>query len=95
MNRFRPFILIVTVVLSAFVAYGLWTMPKPQPADSEGFSSARVAADIEVISKEHHSVAQPQERARVRDYLIGRLKEIGADTVKVFRHDSLTGPQKI
>lgn len=93
MNRFRPFILIVTVVLSAFVAYGLWTMPKPQPADSEGFSSARVAADIEVISKEHHSVAQPQERALVRDYLIGRLKEIGADTVKVFRHDSLTGPQ--
>ena len=93
MNRLKPFILIVTIILSAFIAYGLWTMPRPQPADAEGFSSARVAADIEVISKDCHSVAQPLERAAVREYLISRLKEIGADTVKVFRHDSLTGPQ--
>lgn len=93
MNRFRPFILAAAVVFAAFIAYGLWTLPTAQPVDSEGFSSARVAKDIEVISRKNHSVAHPQERAEVREYLIGRLQQLGADTVRVFRYDSLTGPQ--
>ena len=93
MNRFRPFILVAAVVLTAFVSYGLWTLPKAKPADYEGFSAERAVKDIEVISREHHSVAHPQERARVREYLMQRLQEMGADTVKVFRYDSLTGPQ--
>jgi regulatory protein YycH of two-component signal transduction system YycFG len=59
MNRFRPFILAAAVVLSAFLAYGLWTLPKAQPETAEGFSSARVVKDIEVISRENHSVAHP------------------------------------
>ena len=33
------------------------------------------------------------ERAAVRDYLVGRLKELGADTVRIFRYDSLVGPK--
>ena len=75
MNRFRPIILTVAVVFAALLAYGLWTLPKPQGIDAEGFSAARVAADIEVISKEHHSVAHPEERAAVREYLLERLWE--------------------
>ena len=75
MNRFRPFILSSILILSALMAYGVWTLPKPQPADAQGFSSARVVKDIEVISKENHSVAHPQERARVREYLVERLQE--------------------
>lgn len=93
MNRFRPIILTVAVVFAALLAYGLWTLPKPQGIDAEGFSAARVAADIEVISKEHHSVAHPEERAAVREYLLERLSELGADTVSVFRYDSLVGPK--
>ena len=93
MNRFRPFILVAAVVLTAFVSYGLWTLPKAKPAAHDGFSAERVVKDIEVISREHHSVAHPEERARVREYLMQRLQEMGADTVKVFRYDSLTGPQ--
>ena len=93
MNRFRPLILAVVVVMAALLAYGLWTLPKPQPVDAEGFSSARVVKDIEFISKEHHSVAHPQERARVREYLAERLWATGADTVMEFRYDSLTGPE--
>ncbi len=93
MNRFRPFILVAAVVLTAFVSYGLWTLPKAKPAAHDGFSAERVVRDIEVISREHHSVAHPQERARVREYLMQRLQEMGADTVRVFRYDSLTGPQ--
>lgn len=93
MNRFRPVILSLVILLAAFMAYGLWTLPKPQPADAQGFSAARVVKDIEVISKEHHSVAHPQERAEVREYLIGRLESLGADTVMQFGYDSLVGPQ--
>ena len=92
MNRFRPFILAVVVVLVALLAYGLFTQPNPQPADAQGFSSARVVKDIEYISKENHSVAHPQERARVREYLVERLEGLGADTVRLFEYDSLVGP---
>lgn len=93
MNKYRPFILTLAIAAAALLAYGLFTLPRPQRADAEGFSSARVVKDIEVISKEHHSVAHPVERAAVREYLVGRLKELGADTVRIFRYDYLVGPK--
>lgn len=93
MNKLRPLILALAVIASALLAYGLFTLPSPKPADADGFSSARVVKDIEVISKEHHSVAHPVERAAVREYLITRLKGLGADTVQVYRYDSLVGPK--
>ena len=93
MNRFRPFILAAAVISAALLAYGLWTLPKPQPADAQGFSSARAVEDIEAISKAHHSVAHPEERAQVRDYLVKRLEGLGADSVSLFRYDSLTSPK--
>ena len=93
MNRFRPLILAFAVVVAGLLAYGLFTQPSPKPADAEGFSAARVVEDIAVISKEHHSVAHPQERAQVREYLVGRLEDMGADTVMLFSYDSLVGPE--
>ena len=79
--------------MSALLAYGLFTLPRPASADADGFSSARVVKDIDVVSREHHSVAHPEERARVREYLVRRLQELGADTVRIFSYDSLVGPQ--
>ena len=93
MNKIRPVILFAAVVLSGLLAYGLWTLPKPQNVDYEGFSSARVVEDIRVISQKPHSVAHPEERAQVREYLIDRLESMGADTVMQFRYDSIVGPQ--
>ena len=93
MNRFRPFILAAIAVLAGLLAYGIWTRPAAEPADAEGFSADRAVKDIEVISKEHHSVAHPEERARVREYLVQRLEQLGADTVMQYRYDSLVGPQ--
>ncbi len=93
MNRFRPLILLAAVVLSGFLAYGFLTRPSAKDVDYEGFSSARVAGDIKVISQKHHSVAHPEERTEVREYLIGRLNELGADNVVTFKYDSLVGPQ--
>jgi hypothetical protein len=93
MNKIRPIILGLAVVLSGLLAYGLFTLPSPEDADAAGFSAARVIKDIEVISKEHHSVAHPAERARVREYLVERLQSMGADTVQLFEYDSLVGPK--
>lgn len=95
LKRFRTIYLVVGIVASALLAYGLLTRPAPQSADAEGFSSARVLEDIKVISKEHHSVApeHTQARAEVREYLAKRLDELGADTLMRFRYDSLQGPQ--
>ncbi len=93
MNKFRPLILAVTVVIAGLLAYGLWTRPSAEPADAEGFSAARAVKDIEVMSKEHHSVAHPEERAKVREYLIGRLEGLGADTISLYKYDSLVGPE--
>ena len=67
MNKIRPFILALAVVLAGLLAYGVFTLPSPKGADAEGFSAERVVKDIEVISKEHHSVAHPEERAKVRE----------------------------
>lgn len=85
--------LAITVVLAALLAYGVWTRPSAEPADHEGFSAARVIEDIEVMSKEHHSVAHPEERAKVREYLMQRLEGLGADTVMLYEYDSLVGPK--
>ena len=93
MNKLRPIILAFTVVLAALLAYGVWTRPSAKPADHEGFSAARVIEDIEVMSREHHSVAHPEERAKVREYLVQRLEGLGADTVMLYEYDSLVGPK--
>ena len=93
MNKIRPIILALVVAAAGFLAYGLWTIPSPKPANYEGFSSARVVEDIAVISKEHHSVAHPEERAKVREYLVERLQGLGADTVMLYGYDSLVGPK--
>ena len=93
MNKIRPIILAVVGIVAGLLAYGVLTLPTPKPAEADGFSSARVVKDIEVISKERHSVAQPEARAKVREYLIGRLQQLGADTVQVFSYDSLVGPK--
>ena len=93
MNKIRPIILALAVVMAGFLAYGFLTLPKAKPADAEGFSAERVVKDIEFLSKEHHSVAHPQERARVREYLVERLYGLGADTVRLYEYDSLVGPK--
>ncbi|MBR6547629.1 MAG: M20/M25/M40 family metallo-hydrolase [Bacteroidales bacterium] len=93
MNKIRSILLALTVVFAALLAYGVWTRPSARPADHEGFSAARVIKDIEVMSKEHHSVAHPEERAKVREYLMQRLEGLGADTVMLYEYDSLVGPK--
>lgn len=87
----RLLVLIVSVTFAFLAAYGFWIFPKPQPADAEGFSSLRVVKDIEVISREPHSVANPEARAKVREYLVSRMEEMGG-TITRYQYDSVPGP---
>lgn len=88
LNRLRPYVLAAVSVAAALLALGVFTLPSPQGKDHDGFSAVRVAEDIAVISKNHRSVAHAQERAKVCEYLAGRLEEMGGD-VTLFRYDSL------
>ncbi|MFA5325521.1 MAG: M28 family peptidase [Bacteroidales bacterium] len=88
MRKYRIYIALAAIVLSAFVAYGLFTSPKPQSSDSECFSAVRVAADLEVISKEHHSIEHPKNREVVCNYLFERLSGMGGEP-KLYAYDSI------
>lgn len=93
MNKFRLIALILVAAITGCLAFGLLSRPSVEGADSLDFSAERVAEDIAIISLQNHSVAHPEERARVREYLTTRLMEMGADTVKLFEHKGLTGPE--
>ena len=88
MNNIKLYIGICAFVLSGFIAYGLFTMPRVQGPDSGKFSAERVAGDIKVISKEPHSIEHPFARQKVRGYLAGRLQEMGGDP-QIFQYDSI------
>lgn len=93
MNKVRFFLLPTIAILAGLVAFGTGSRPKVKDSTSPEFSAERIVRDIKAISHEHHSVAHPEERAEVREYLISRLKQVGADTIRTFEYKSLTGPE--
>lgn len=92
MKKIRLIILLIVVLLAMLLSFGVWTRPQAQGVDAEDFSAERVVLDIKNIAHSFHSVAHPEEHAKVRDYLIGRLESLGADTVKIFEYKGLEGP---
>lgn len=80
MKTYRSLILTLSIALSALIAYGVFfSMPSPKDVDAEGFSSARVVKDLEVIAQEPHSVAHPEARDRLLNYLTERLEKLGGN----------------
>ncbi|MBQ8493957.1 MAG: M28 family peptidase [Alistipes sp.] len=93
MSRVRLVVLVAVAAVVGAVAFGLWSRPAVKGISDSGFSAERVVEDIAVISREHHSVAHPTERAEVRNYLVDRLEELGADTVRLYEYQALVGPK--
>ena len=87
MNKDKIVIFIIVLILSAFIAYGWQSLPTPQKKDYQGFSSERVVEDLKVIAKEPHSVAHPEARTVVRDYLKERLETLGGN-VQIYQYPS-------
>ncbi len=83
--------LLLTIILSlaalGLILFNLY-LPSPKGVDFKGFSAERASNDINYISKEPHSVLHLYGRARVRDYLISRLNELGVKAVQ-HKYDSI------
>lgn len=88
MKTGRLFIASLVVIITLFLSLDKSFLPSVKEADSNTFSAQRVKADIEVISKEPHSIDHPIEREVVRNYLYKRLIETGVD-VTIYRYDSI------
>lgn len=80
MKQYRSLILMIVIIFSAFVAYGLFTLPMPKGIHEEKFSSARVMKDLKVIAKEPHSVAHLEAKDKVLQYLTESLESLGGKT---------------
>jgi len=81
-------IAISVMVMAIAFSLGILTRPGVEGTSSSSFSAERVARDIEVISREPHSLENPVARSRVREYLAERLKEIGFE-VEIKEYDSV------
>lgn len=74
--RITKTIITATVLLAAVLySVGPLTMPGPVGGESDKFSAERVAADIEVISRQPHSIRAPQQQRAVAEFLATRLYE--------------------
>jgi len=80
MKQHRSLILMLVIMFSAFIAYGLFTLPSIKDIGKETFSTKRVIEDLKVIAKEPHSVAHPEAKDKVLGYLEKRLKALGGET---------------
>lgn len=88
-NKKIKILAIVSVaLLSVLMAFGFFTYNRKAGHDEGKFSTERVVEDLEVISKEHHSIEHPAERERVRQYLFDQLIKMGG-TPQIYRYDSI------
>jgi hypothetical protein len=72
-----PAALLLLILVGAIVARGQRPPAAPEiDAAATDFSAARAMRDVVAIANAPHPVASP-EHDRVRDYLLGRLKELG------------------
>ncbi len=90
---FRKLVGVFLIIITSIVSLNKVFLPLDNHNDASLFSASNVFQDIQVISKEPHSVEHPQERSRVREYLYERLAECGADPV-VFYYDSVESYKK-
>lgn len=74
----RLIALIVALALGIVVAWRAEQTPEPKGLDAPPteFSALRAMPDVEAMARAPHPVGSPENR-RVRDYLIGRMAELG------------------
>lgn len=87
----KGIILFLSIILS--IALGVTSLYTPRPKSEEsGFSTEIAKEHIKEISKEVHSVEQPEALARVREYIVNELKELGLEP-EVFSYEAVESPK--
>ena len=73
------------ITLALLILVGLvaiWSIEPPRAADLNApateFSAARAMRDVQTIAQKPHPIGSA-ENDRVREYLVGRLRELGAN----------------
>ena len=84
----RLVFVIILVVCILFINLNNVFLPAAKETSIQSFSVANTERDIEVISREPHSVNHPVQRATVREYLEFRLEELGYNPVN-YIYDSV------
>ena len=87
-KAYKTVIFYIAVFFAAMAAYQIFPSITIHDKNSSSFSSERVAADINIISKRPHSIEHPKERKVVANYLFHRLEQMGGD-VQSFEYDSI------
>lgn len=88
MKHFKFLIGFIFLIVTALFSFGELPLPNVEDKDSDNFSSERASEYIRVISKEHHSVEHPAERAEVRAFLVEQLVKMGGQPT-VYEYDSI------
>lgn len=77
MSFFKLLFSAALIALAISFSLGEFTRPEVRGTTSANFSALRVIKDIKEVSKVPHSIEHPAERAQVREYLAGRLAQMG------------------
>ena len=85
-KAYKTVIFYIAVFFAAMAAYQIFPSITIHDKNSSSFSSERVAADINIISKRPHSIEHPKERKVVGEYLFHRLQQLGG-SVQIFEYD--------
>lgn len=88
MKRYTKYIALGLITLFAIIATFSSMYYPPLNNRKHNFHTKNVVDDIAVIAQTPHSVEHPNERAKVRDYLVKRLKEMGGN-VRIYHEDSV------
>ncbi len=79
-SRWRGPATLVTLIVLAFLSSSQRTLPRPVAANAPGseFSSARAMSHLVEIARQAHPPGSP-EHARVRGYIVERLRDLGLE----------------
>ena len=84
MRKLKLVTALLLIILAFFMAAGTFTFRRA----GNDFPTEKAVQDLKVISLEPHSVLHQEERNQVRNYLYGRLEEIGG-TPEILRYDTI------
>ncbi len=87
-SAYKTIIFYTAAIIAALAAYQIYPSIDINDKDSSSFSSVRVADDINIISKQPHSIEHPKERKVVAEYLFHRLEQLGGKA-QMFEYDSI------
>ena len=79
-SRWRGALTAIALLAMAVVGSSRMALPRPVPANAAdtAFSSARAMSMLVEVAREPHPTGSP-EHARVREYLLGRLRSLGLE----------------